>query len=110
MQLADARDAPGQGGDQDWAAARRAGGFSGDRESESFICVLDSATPGSYEVRGSKQLVLHVSVCETRFNTSPAAWMRRTPGAWRAPRACFGAGRQHCLKGSNAMERGSSSA
>ena len=51
MQLADAQDAPGQGGGQDWAAAWRAGDFSGDRESESFICVLDKATPENYEVR-----------------------------------------------------------
>ena len=72
MQLAGARDAPGQeGGSQGWIAARRAGEFSGDRESESFICVLDSATPGSYKVRGSKQLDLHVSVCEAVGLTLP---------------------------------------
>ena len=82
MQLADAQDAPGQGGGQDWAAAWRAGDFSGDRESESFICVLDSATPGSYEVRGSKQLDLHVSVCEARINTSPTSRVCRAPGTW----------------------------
>jgi len=52
MQRAGARDAPGQeGGSQGWIAARRAGEFSGDRESESFICVLDKATPENYEVR-----------------------------------------------------------
>ena len=104
MHLADARDAPEQGGGQGWAAGMRAGELSGDHKSESFICVLDSATPGSYEVRGSMQLILYVSVCKARFDTSPTSRVRRTP------KACFGAGRRHYLKGSGAMERGSTTA